>query len=191
MVLGIGHHCQACWPALLQALVSAWPFDAHFPHPLELQYGFTMTPSSNVNFCPVRTNSPWDLGEEVWLGDVQPCGSDHICLGGHRPGLGTASSVLPEVGVWGIEGALVLKQSDLQCVGRARLLFPCPEDVPCPAGLAGASGNERAVVFWKPRFLEEPFIFAAGKCLRSEFIETGSSRSRYRPRVTKAEKQSI
>lgn len=38
-------------------------------------------------------------------------------------------------------------------------------------------------------FLGEPFAFAAGKCLCSEFIETGSRRPRYRPRVTKTWKE--
>lgn len=59
-----------------------------------------------------------------------------------------------------MRGALVLKQSDLQCTGRARLLFPCPEDVPCLTGLARASGNEKAAAFWKPRFfLVLVFVF--------------------------------
>lgn len=40
-------------------------------------------------------------------------------------------------------------------------------------------------------FLEEPFPFAAGKWLCCEFIETGSRRSRYRPRVTKTGKENI
>lgn len=35
---------------------------------------------------------------------------------------------------------LVLKQSDLQCIGSAGLLFPCPEDVPCLTGSAGGLG---------------------------------------------------
>lgn len=80
--------------------------------PLKLRYSFIMSPP-NVNFCPVRINSLWGLGEEVWLDDVHPCDPGHILQGGHRPGLGTASSTLPEVS----EGALVLKQSDLRWVG--------------------------------------------------------------------------
>lgn len=97
-------------------------------------------------------NSPWDLGEEVWRDDVHPSGPGHILLGGHRPVLGTASPPLPEVRARWSEGAPVPKQSDLRCIGRARLLFPGPEDVPCLTGLARAPESEKAAAFWKLRF---------------------------------------